>query len=44
MVPGFRIPGFRIHGSDSISDFEEICLWQDGQRLQMHGGFGLNRC
>ena len=39
-----RVPVLRIPSSDSISDFAEICLWQDGQRLQMHGGFGLIRC
>ena len=44
--PLWCFPGscFRIPGSDSISDFAEICLWQDGQRLQMHGVFWLNRC
>ena len=43
-LDAFRVPGFRIPGSDSISDFEEICLWQEGQRLQMHVCFGLNLC
>ena len=43
-LDAFHVPGFRIPGSDSISDFEEICLWQNGQRLQLHGVLWLNRC
>ena len=33
-LDAFHVPGFRIPDSDSISDFEEIYLWQDDQRLQ----------
>ena len=44
LIDAFHVTGFRIPDSDSISDFEEICLWQNGQRLQLHGVFLLNRC